>query len=200
MHPPGSHGLWLTCGHMSPTPLHNDHEQQEACHINFTLMGEWPGTANCTHCPDIVAALLWSQCDGSFLLWDACCTAAGMCWYIPDQAGHSSGMCLHRVDGYCFYTFLIREHFGSYFEDKFCQGKWKGFFHIFLHLMVVVLLFGSAIYMYMKPNSFHFPQKGKIISTWYNILTPMLNPIIYNLRNKEVKKASVRLIRKETWF
>ncbi|PKU34444.1 olfactory receptor 2a12-like [Limosa lapponica baueri] len=69
----------------------------------------------------------------------------------------------------------------------------KAFSTCLSHLMVVVLFYGSVIYMYMKPNS--LSQKDKIISTLYSILTPMLNPTIYSLRNMEVKKALVRLIR-----
>ncbi|NXV85746.1 O2A12 protein, partial [Calonectris borealis] len=67
------------------------------------------------------------------------------------------------------------------------KGREKAFSTCLSHLMVVVLFYGSAIYMYMKPNSFHSPQKDKIISILYNILTPMLNPIIYSLRNMEIK-------------
>ncbi|NXC18121.1 OR2T5 protein, partial [Corythaeola cristata] len=67
------------------------------------------------------------------------------------------------------------------------QGREKAFSTCLSHLTVVVLFYGSAIYMYMRPNSFHSSQKDKIISVLYNVLTPMLNPIIYSLRNMEVK-------------
>ena len=146
---------------MSPTPLHNDHEQQKVCHINFTLMGKWPGAAKCTHSPDMEAALLWSQCDWSLLLWDACCTAAGMCWYISDQADHSSGMSLHPVDAYYFHCLLLREHFGSNFEDKLCRGKRKGLFHLpltFDHCSSV--LWKCHLHVH-ETKLFPFPSEGK---------------------------------------
>ena len=159
-HPPGSHGLWLTCGHMSPTPLHNEHEQQKVCHINFTLMGKWPGAAKCTHSPDMEVALLWSQCDWSLLLWDACCTAAGMCWYISDQADHSSGMSLHPVDAYYFHCLLLREHFGSNFEDKLCRGKRKGLFHLPLTFDRCSSVLWKCHLHVHETKLFSFPSEG----------------------------------------
>ncbi|XP_010005571.1 PREDICTED: olfactory receptor 2A12-like [Chaetura pelagica] len=99
-------------------------------------------------------------------------------------------------------TFIVFSYMNilvAIFKINSAKGREKAFSTCLSHLMVVVLFYGSAIYTYMKPNSFHSPQKDKIISIVYNILTPMLNPIIYSLRNMEVKKALVRLIRMEAW-
>ncbi|XP_067173603.1 olfactory receptor 2A12-like [Apteryx mantelli] len=78
------------------------------------------------------------------------------------------------------------------------KGRERAFSTCLSHFIVVVLFYGSAMFMYMKPRSFHSPQNDKIISILYSILTPMLNPIIYSLRNTEVKKALMRIIRRET--
>ncbi|XP_047373519.1 olfactory receptor 2D3-like [Sciurus carolinensis] len=61
------------------------------------------------------------------------------------------------------------------------------------HLTVVVLYYGSGIFAYMRPNSKTMNEKDKIISVFYSVMTSMLNPIIYSLRNKDVKGALRKL-------
>ncbi|KAM9119077.1 olfactory receptor 10A7-like [Pangshura tecta] len=73
-------------------------------------------------------------------------------------------------------------------------GRKRSFSTCSSHLMVVTLFFGSACIMYMKPNSSYSPETDKFLSLSYTIITPMLNPIIYSLRNKEVKGAFWRMV------
>ncbi|XP_067393739.1 olfactory receptor 2AG2-like, partial [Emydura macquarii macquarii] len=54
------------------------------------------------------------------------------------------------------------------------------------HLTVVVLFYGAAIFMYMRPSSYHTPEEDKMVSMFYTIVTPVLNPLIYTLRNRDV--------------
>ncbi|CAD7687454.1 unnamed protein product [Nyctereutes procyonoides] len=69
------------------------------------------------------------------------------------------------------------------------EGRNKAFSTCGAHLTVVILYFGAALSMYLKPSSSSSQEVDKIISLLYGLLTPMLNPIIYSLRNKEVKGA-----------
>ncbi|KAL6089758.1 hypothetical protein STEG23_015638 [Scotinomys teguina] len=55
------------------------------------------------------------------------------------------------------------------------------------HLAVVVLFYGAAIFIYMRPSSSRSANNDKTVSAFYTIVTPMLNPLIYSLRNSEVK-------------
>ncbi|KAM6172539.1 LOW QUALITY PROTEIN: olfactory receptor 8D1-like [Erethizon dorsatum] len=57
------------------------------------------------------------------------------------------------------------------------------------HLMAVVILFGSITYMYFKPPSSNSLEQEKVSSVFYTTAIPMLNPLIYSLRNQDVKKA-----------
>ncbi|XP_038618748.1 olfactory receptor 2T27-like [Tachyglossus aculeatus] len=57
------------------------------------------------------------------------------------------------------------------------------------HLIVVGLFYGAAIFTYMLPNSYHTPGQDRVVSIFYTILTPVLNPVIYGLRNKQVSGA-----------
>ncbi|KAM6448940.1 olfactory receptor 5V1-like [Liasis olivaceus] len=62
------------------------------------------------------------------------------------------------------------------------------------HLLVVMLFYGSGIFTYFRPTSSYSLEKDQLVGVLYNILTPTLNPIIYSLRNKEVKLALKKLI------
>uniref|UniRef100_A0A8C9PSK5 Olfactory receptor n=1 Tax=Spermophilus dauricus TaxID=99837 RepID=A0A8C9PSK5_SPEDA len=77
------------------------------------------------------------------------------------------------------------------------EGRRKAFSTCSSHLCVVGLFFGSAIVMYMAPQSRHPEEQQKILSLFYSLFNPMLNPLIYSLRNAEVKGALRRVLRKE---
>ncbi|XP_010600258.2 olfactory receptor 10AG1-like [Loxodonta africana] len=62
------------------------------------------------------------------------------------------------------------------------------------HLMVVILFFGSAIIAYLRPNTRHSEGTDKMLSLFYTILTPMFNPMIYSLRNKDIIMALRKLL------
>ncbi|XP_028610590.1 olfactory receptor 1361-like [Grammomys surdaster] len=64
------------------------------------------------------------------------------------------------------------------------------------HILVVLLLYGSVIRMYLKPSSTYDLDQDRQIAIFYTLVTPMLNPLIYSLRNQEVKGALGRLLRK----
>ncbi|XP_010600996.1 olfactory receptor 10AG1-like [Loxodonta africana] len=70
----------------------------------------------------------------------------------------------------------------------------KAFSTCLSHLMVVVLFFGSAIIAYLRTNSRHSEGTDKMLSLFYTILTPMFNPMIYSLRNKDVIMALRKLL------
>ena len=74
------------------------------------------------------------------------------------------------------------------------DGRSKAFSTCAAHLSVVVLFYGTALSMYLKPSAIDSQEIDKFIALVYGALTPMLNPIIYSLRNKEVKAAVKKLL------
>nr|XP_003407872.1 olfactory receptor 13D1-like [Loxodonta africana] len=72
---------------------------------------------------------------------------------------------------------------------KSTEGIKKAFSTCSAHLAVVILFYGSALFMYTKPKSKDTKTSDEIIGLSYGVVAPMLNPIIYSLRNKEVKEA-----------
>nr|XP_012623585.1 olfactory receptor 2A12 [Microcebus murinus] len=77
------------------------------------------------------------------------------------------------------------------------EGRRKAFSTCSSHLCVVGLFFGSAIVMYMAPKSSHSQEQRKLLSLFYSLFNPMLNPLIYSLRNAEVKGAFRRILWKQ---
>ncbi|XP_076999395.1 olfactory receptor 5V1-like [Tamandua tetradactyla] len=70
------------------------------------------------------------------------------------------------------------------------QGKHKAFSTCASHLLVVCLFYGTTIFTYIRPpSSQHSPARDRLIAMLYGVITPMLNPIIYSLRNMEVRGA-----------
>uniref|UniRef100_A0A667HIN3 Olfactory receptor n=1 Tax=Lynx canadensis TaxID=61383 RepID=A0A667HIN3_LYNCA len=83
------------------------------------------------------------------------------------------------------YVFIL----SSILRINSAEGRKKAFSTCSAHLTVVILFYGSALFMYMKPKSKDTRASDEIIGLSYGVVTPMLNPIIYSLRNKEVKEA-----------
>ncbi|XP_074153755.1 olfactory receptor 13H1-like [Sminthopsis crassicaudata] len=73
------------------------------------------------------------------------------------------------------------------------KGRKKAFSTCSSHLTVVIIFYGTAISMYMMPQDKASRDRDKIISMLYGVVTPMLNPLIYSLRNKDVKGALQKL-------
>ncbi|WP_153884178.1 olfactory receptor, partial [Enterococcus casseliflavus] len=72
------------------------------------------------------------------------------------------------------------------------EGRHKAFSTCGSHLTVVTIFYGTLIFMYVKPVSSHSIDTDKISSILYTLIIPLLNPLIYSLRNKDVKDALQR--------
>ncbi|XP_054859790.1 olfactory receptor 13H1-like [Eublepharis macularius] len=74
------------------------------------------------------------------------------------------------------------------------QGRGKALSTCGSHLAVVGIFYGTALATYLKPQSKTFSDREKVVGVFYGIVTPMLNPLIYSLRNRDVKGALWRLM------
>ncbi|GAB5579975.1 olfactory receptor 13C9 isoform X2 [Prionailurus iriomotensis] len=96
------------------------------------------------------------------------------------------------------YTLIIV----SILKIRSSEGRSKVFSTCSAHLTVVIIFYGTILFMYMKPkskdtlNSEDLDATDKLISLFYGIVTPMMNPLIYSLRNKDVKEAVKHLLRR----
>uniref|UniRef100_A0A8D0T1R4 Olfactory receptor n=1 Tax=Sus scrofa TaxID=9823 RepID=A0A8D0T1R4_PIG len=73
------------------------------------------------------------------------------------------------------------------------EGRHKAFSTCGYHLTVVTVFYGTLIFMYVQPESSHSFDTDKVASIFYTLIIPMLNPLIYSLRNKDVKCAIQRM-------
>ncbi|KAM9244043.1 olfactory receptor 10K2 [Dugong dugon] len=74
------------------------------------------------------------------------------------------------------------------------SGRYKAFSTCASHLMVVTVHYGCASFIYLRPQSNYSSSQDALISMSYTILTPLFNPMIYSLRNKEFKSALHRVV------
>ncbi|KAM6308934.1 LOW QUALITY PROTEIN: olfactory receptor 10A4-like [Aegotheles albertisi] len=82
------------------------------------------------------------------------------------------------------------------FKMSSAGDKRKTFSTCSSHLVVVTLFYGSGIVTYLRPKAFYSSSSNKLLSLFYTLMSPMMNPLIYSLRNKKVKQALKRLITK----
>ncbi|KAB0360329.1 hypothetical protein FD754_004485 [Muntiacus muntjak] len=74
------------------------------------------------------------------------------------------------------------------------EGRKKAFATCASHLTVVIIHYGCASITYLKPKSDNTKDQDQLISVTYTVITPLLNPVVYTLRNKEAKDALLRAI------
>ena len=72
--------------------------------------------------------------------------------------------------------------------------------YVTTHFMVVVLLFGPVFFIYIHPASGSSMDQDRTVAIMYSVVSPVLNPLIYTLRNKQVKQAVSDIIKKTALF
>ncbi|XP_004475197.3 olfactory receptor 8H1-like [Dasypus novemcinctus] len=80
------------------------------------------------------------------------------------------------------------------------SGKRKAFSTCASHLLGVTIYYGTTTFTYLKPRQSYSLGKDQVASVFYTMVIPMLNPLIYSLRNKEVKNALIRIMQKRKIF
>ncbi|XP_074130922.1 olfactory receptor 5B12-like [Sminthopsis crassicaudata] len=76
------------------------------------------------------------------------------------------------------------------------EGRQKAFSTCASHLTAVSIFYGTVIFMYLQPSSRHSMDIDKMVSVFYTMVIPMLNPLVYSLRNKEVSSAFRKIMDK----
>ncbi|XP_027703360.1 putative olfactory receptor 8G3 pseudogene [Vombatus ursinus] len=74
------------------------------------------------------------------------------------------------------------------------EGRYKAFTTCTSHIVAIILSYGSAMFVYLQPSSINSMDRGKVSSVFYTNIFPMLNPLIYSLRNKDVKIALIKTL------
>ncbi|XP_053319803.1 olfactory receptor 1052-like [Spea bombifrons] len=99
--------------------------------------------------------------------------------------------------GLCPFIFSLTSYIkiiSSILKVQSTEGRVKSFSTCTSHLTVLLIFYGTIFCMYIRPPSEHSEQLDQFFSILYVAVTPMLNPLIYSLRNQDVKKALKRVI------
>ncbi|XP_072478340.1 olfactory receptor 5P1-like [Notamacropus eugenii] len=80
------------------------------------------------------------------------------------------------------------------------EGRSKAFSTCTSHLTAVTLFYGTSTFIYVLPKSSYSTDENKVVSVFYSVIIPMLNPLIYSLRNNEVKGALRKLMSRKQLF
>ncbi|XP_069876512.1 olfactory receptor 13A1-like [Dipodomys merriami] len=94
-------------------------------------------------------------------------------------------------DGFDFLMIIVSYGFiiSSILKMRSSEGKQKAFSTCSSHLIVVCMYYTAVFYAYISPVSGYSAEKSKLVGVLYTMVSPTLNPLIYTLRNKEVKAA-----------
>ncbi|XP_038179155.1 olfactory receptor 150-like [Arvicola amphibius] len=110
-------------------------------------------------------------------------------------------LCLSTLN-FCVPTLTILSSYSFIIAPIICmkstESRFRAFSTCSSHFSAVTVFFGSLAVVYFQPSSVSSKEQGKVSSLFYTIVVPMLNPLIYSLRNKDVKLALNKLLRMKT--
>ena len=100
----------------------------------------------------------------------------------------------------CSLTIILISYifiFTAILRIRSAEGRQKAFSTCGSHLTAVTVFYGTLFCMYLRPPSETSVEQGKIVAVFYIFVSPMLNPLIYSLRNKDVKNAVRKMIQRK---
>ncbi|XP_075399546.1 olfactory receptor 12D2-like [Tenrec ecaudatus] len=130
-------------------------------------------------------------CDIKPLIELACGNTELNQWLLNTVTG-TIAMCpffLTLLSYSCIITSLL-------FKTRSCSALHKALSTCASHFMVVTLLYVPVLVTYARPSSGSSMEQERVIAIMYTVVTPVLNPLIYTLRNKDVKRALIRAVRR----
>uniref|UniRef100_A0A8C6I962 Olfactory receptor n=1 Tax=Mus spicilegus TaxID=10103 RepID=A0A8C6I962_MUSSI len=108
----------------------------------------------------------------------------------------SVNICVPMLTVITSYIFII----ASILRIRSSEGKFKAFSTCSSHISAVAILYGSTAFTYLQPSSVSLVDQGKVSSVFYTTVVPMLNPLIYSLRNKDVTLALKRILEQKRLY
>ncbi|XP_049747551.1 olfactory receptor-like protein OLF1 [Elephas maximus indicus] len=121
------------------------------------------------------------------------CTDTSVNEWLLSTCGSSMEIICFIIIIICYYFILL-----SVLKIRSSSGRKKAFSTCASHLTSVAIYQGTLLFIYSRPSSLYSPNTNKIISVFYTIVIPVLNPLIYSLRNKDVKDAAKKALRSKT--
>ncbi|ELW69661.1 olfactory receptor 508 [Tupaia chinensis] len=88
----------------------------------------------------------------------------------------------------------------SILKMRSTEGRHKAFSTCSSHLTAVTLYYGTITFIYVMPKTSYSTDQNKVVSVFYTVVIPMLNPLIYSLRNKDVKESMRKFMARTRWW
>ncbi|KAM9190297.1 uncharacterized protein V3H86_003446 [Mergus octosetaceus] len=148
-------------------------------------MGQTIGMFNLSFCGSVVVNLFF--CDLSLLvsLSSSDSTLTSLIMTVPTFLFGVSSSLIVLVSYIAIVSTIL--------SIRSAEGKCKAFSTCASHLTTVSIFYGNGLFVYLKPSSLKSREEDKWVAVLYTVVTPMLNPLIYSLRNQDVKEALRRL-------
>uniref|UniRef100_A0A8C6EAQ5 G-protein coupled receptors family 1 profile domain-containing protein n=1 Tax=Moschus moschiferus TaxID=68415 RepID=A0A8C6EAQ5_MOSMO len=124
-------------------------------------------------------------CDAPPILKLACVDTSNVEMVIFVNIGVVASGCFFLI--VLSYVSIVR----SVLKIRTSEGRWRAFQTCSSHCTVVLCFFVPCVFIYLRPGSKE--AMDRIVAVFYTVMTPLLNPVVYTLRNKEVKKALLKL-------
>uniref|UniRef100_A0A2K6MB99 Olfactory receptor family 2 subfamily F member 2 n=1 Tax=Rhinopithecus bieti TaxID=61621 RepID=A0A2K6MB99_RHIBE len=151
------------------------------------------------HCARLAIHIAGSVAP-STLLWQTAITFQRPCWLVWTPSSNEVTIMVSSIvllmTPFCLVLLSYIQIISTILKIQSREGRKKAFHTCASHLTVVSLCYGTTIFTYIQPHSGPSVLKEKLISVFYAIVMPLLNPMIYSLRNKEVKGAWHKLLEK----
>ena len=187
--PPGRDGLWPLCGRLWPSALSPGHAPPGLPRAGGCLLDQWRSSPDRPDIPDFLSAFLCSKtinhffCDIPLLLKLACGDI-----FVNEMVVYIFAILFVTVPFLLILGFYIRIT-STILKLPANTERIKAFSSCSSYITVVFLFYGSATVTYLKPKSNGHEGLDKMLPLFYIILTPVFNPIIYSLQNKDIRKA-----------
>ncbi|XP_003803668.2 olfactory receptor 5V1-like [Otolemur garnettii] len=126
-------------------------------------------------------------CDSSPIMRLSCTDS-----HINEEVGFAVGGCI-ILGAFALTIISYVLIISTIAQIRSAGGRWKAFSTCASHMTTVILFYITGSFAYLTPNSHYSPTQGRLVSVFYSILTPSLNPIVYCLRNTDMQMALKKL-------
>lgn len=150
--------------------------------------------------PHIQAAILWLQCHQPFFLWYPTSPGFILHRHLPQWASALCLVWLHLDSAFVVIFISYICILLTVLSIKSSGARSKTFSTCASHLIAITLFYGTLLFMYLHPSISYSLDTDKVVAVFYTVVFPMFNPVIYNLRNKDVKNALRKLLDRNWTF
>ena len=192
VHPSGCHGIWSLHSNLQPTALFHQNVHTSLCPVTHSGLHRWFFQCLLLYYFLLFFTFLWTKSSQSFFLRFCSFGWALLFWHqYPCSCPLIYGW-LH----YCVTVVVITVSYVyiliTILRMHSTEGSPKAFSTCTSHLTAVTLFYGTITFIYVMPKSSYSSDQNKVVSVFYMVVIPMLNPLIYSLRNNEIKGALKR--------